>query len=194
MEAKPRRRTGPQENPPVTEELLREMTCRIREAGDPIQIILFGSHARGGRPPQRPRPSGGRGRRPLPARGVRGVPHGPAWELPLQGCRRAHPAGNCGAARTYRQLGASGHAGRPRPLRARRRPRPAAEPNVDERGVGRSIRVVPQGRERPGHRAPDGGQRRPLRHGVLSRAAGRREVPERVPHCLRAGVSLHARP
>ena len=47
MEAKPRRRTGPQENPPVTEELLREMTCRIREAGDPIQIILFGSHARG---------------------------------------------------------------------------------------------------------------------------------------------------
>ena len=47
MEAKPRRRTGPQENPPVTEELLREMTRRIREAGDPIQIILFGSHARG---------------------------------------------------------------------------------------------------------------------------------------------------
>ena len=40
MEAKPRRRTGPQENPPVTEELLREMTRRIREAGDPIQIIL----------------------------------------------------------------------------------------------------------------------------------------------------------
>ena len=46
MEAKPRRRTGPQENPPVTEELLREMTRRIREAGDPLQIILFGSHAR----------------------------------------------------------------------------------------------------------------------------------------------------
>lgn len=30
----------------MTEELLREMTRRIREAGDPHQIILFGSHAR----------------------------------------------------------------------------------------------------------------------------------------------------
>ena len=46
MEAKPQRRTGHEENPPVTEELLREMTRRIREAGDPHQIILFGSHAR----------------------------------------------------------------------------------------------------------------------------------------------------
>ena len=36
-----------EENPPVTEELLQEMARRICEAGDPIQIILFGSHARG---------------------------------------------------------------------------------------------------------------------------------------------------
>ena len=33
--------------PPVTDEILREIVRRIREAGDPLRIILFGSHARG---------------------------------------------------------------------------------------------------------------------------------------------------
>ena len=31
----------------VTDELLREIVARIRAAGDPIRIVLFGSHARG---------------------------------------------------------------------------------------------------------------------------------------------------
>lgn len=34
-------------HPPVTDELLGEVVRRIREAGDPLQIVLFGSHARG---------------------------------------------------------------------------------------------------------------------------------------------------
>ncbi len=33
--------------PPVTEELLREIVRRIRVVGRPLQIILFGSRARG---------------------------------------------------------------------------------------------------------------------------------------------------
>lgn len=33
--------------PAVTEDLLREVTQRIRAAGDPQKIVLFGSHARG---------------------------------------------------------------------------------------------------------------------------------------------------
>ena len=37
-----------QERPPaVTEALLSEITRRLRDAGDPLKIILFGSHARG---------------------------------------------------------------------------------------------------------------------------------------------------
>ncbi len=32
---------------PVTEELLREIVRRIRGAGDPLKIVLFGSQARG---------------------------------------------------------------------------------------------------------------------------------------------------
>ena len=47
MKTKSQVRPTYEENPPVTEELLREMTRRLREAGDPIQVILFGSHARG---------------------------------------------------------------------------------------------------------------------------------------------------
>ncbi len=31
----------------VTEDLLREIVRRIRAAGDPLKIVLFGSHARG---------------------------------------------------------------------------------------------------------------------------------------------------
>ncbi len=31
----------------VTEDLLREIVHRIRAAGDPLKIVLFGSHARG---------------------------------------------------------------------------------------------------------------------------------------------------
>ncbi len=31
----------------VTDDLLREIVRRIREAGDPLKIVLFGSHARG---------------------------------------------------------------------------------------------------------------------------------------------------
>jgi predicted nucleotidyltransferase len=31
----------------VTEALLSEMTRRLRDAGDPLKIMLFGSHARG---------------------------------------------------------------------------------------------------------------------------------------------------
>jgi predicted nucleotidyltransferase len=34
-------------SPPVTDDLLREIVRRIRAAGDPLKIILFGSHARG---------------------------------------------------------------------------------------------------------------------------------------------------
>lgn len=33
--------------PPVTDDLLDEMVCAIRTVGDPIKIVLFGSHARG---------------------------------------------------------------------------------------------------------------------------------------------------
>ncbi len=33
--------------PPVTDDILREIVRRIREAGDPLRIILFGSHGRG---------------------------------------------------------------------------------------------------------------------------------------------------
>ena len=33
--------------PPVTEELLQEAARRLRSAGSPSRIILFGSHARG---------------------------------------------------------------------------------------------------------------------------------------------------
>ena len=47
MKTKSQVRPTYEENPPVTDELLREMTRRLREAGDPIQIILFGSHACG---------------------------------------------------------------------------------------------------------------------------------------------------
>lgn len=47
METKSKTRPAYEENPPVTEELLCKMTRRIRKAGDPLQIILFGSHARG---------------------------------------------------------------------------------------------------------------------------------------------------
>lgn len=36
-----------QEYPRITDELLGEVVRRIREAGDPLQILLFGSHARG---------------------------------------------------------------------------------------------------------------------------------------------------
>ena len=32
---------------PVTDDLLREIVRRIREVGDPLRIVLFGSHARG---------------------------------------------------------------------------------------------------------------------------------------------------
>ena len=41
--------TQPQEPAPipVTEELLGEIVRRIRTAGDPLKIVLFGSHARG---------------------------------------------------------------------------------------------------------------------------------------------------
>ena len=40
--------TSHQERPPaVTEALLSEMTRRLRSAGDPLKIMLFGSHARG---------------------------------------------------------------------------------------------------------------------------------------------------
>ncbi|MCS6883361.1 MAG: nucleotidyltransferase domain-containing protein [Oscillochloridaceae bacterium] len=33
--------------PPVTDELLREIVERIRATGNPLKIVLFGSHARG---------------------------------------------------------------------------------------------------------------------------------------------------
>ncbi len=33
--------------PPVTNELLHEMVERMRAAGNPLKIVLFGSHARG---------------------------------------------------------------------------------------------------------------------------------------------------
>jgi len=33
--------------PPVTEQLLAEIVRRIRSVGDPLKIVLFGSHARG---------------------------------------------------------------------------------------------------------------------------------------------------
>lgn len=33
--------------PPVTDELLREIVERIRAVGNPLKIVLFGSHARG---------------------------------------------------------------------------------------------------------------------------------------------------
>jgi predicted nucleotidyltransferase len=32
--------------PPVTDDLLAEMVQRVREVGDPIKIVLFGSRAR----------------------------------------------------------------------------------------------------------------------------------------------------
>ena len=39
--------TQAEEPAPVTENLLREIVERIRAAGDPLMIVLFGSHARG---------------------------------------------------------------------------------------------------------------------------------------------------
>jgi predicted nucleotidyltransferase len=33
--------------PAVTEELLRELVQRLRQVGDPLKVVLFGSYARG---------------------------------------------------------------------------------------------------------------------------------------------------
>ncbi len=39
-------------SPPVTDDLLREIVRRILKVGDPLKIVLFGSHARGNAGPE----------------------------------------------------------------------------------------------------------------------------------------------
>ena len=46
MSTPPKTASAGRKCPPVTDELLHEMVRRLREVGDPLRIILFGSHAR----------------------------------------------------------------------------------------------------------------------------------------------------
>ena len=47
MDTRTRRRRTSFRYPRVTEALLREAVRRIRSAGNPLRVVLFGSHARG---------------------------------------------------------------------------------------------------------------------------------------------------